>query len=68
MYLTTDNAEKFLGVQLWQKLPGNHVQLIEVFRFPSGELAYRRLRTGVCSPVPSPQDKGNAVNIIKVNI
>ena len=64
MYLTTENAEKFLGTVLMQRTLGANIRQIQVIQFPDGRYAYKILKNGVCIPVPTPTDKFNAVSIV----
>ena len=65
MMLTTENAEKFFGAVLVQRLPGRHVRRIKVSRFPDGKYCYCTV-DGTYMDVPTPNDKYHVVEIIKV--
>ena len=60
MYLTVQNAEKYLGKTLYSNKPRFHYYPLIVKQFNNGRFYYRD-STGTCIPVPDEKDLFNSV-------
>lgn len=60
MYLTTENAEQYIGKTLDCHKRMFHHYPLTVKQFPSGPYYYKD-RTGTCMLAPEPKDRFNAV-------
>jgi len=66
MKITTDNAHKFLGYVLWQRMLGKHIRRIRIIKYldGSGRYAYQTV-DNVCADVPEPNSI-HTLDVIKV--